>query len=113
MIERYSLPQMKGIWQEEFKFKTMLSIEILALEAYSQKKIVPQQAVKRIKQKARFNIQQINKIEEKTQHDVVAFVSNVAQYIGKDAQYLHMGLTSSDILDTTLGVQLKSASGIL
>jgi adenylosuccinate lyase len=113
MIERYSLPQMKSIWQEEFKFKTMLLIEILALEAYAKEKIVPQQAVKRIKQKARFNIQQINKIEEKTQHDVVAFVSNVAQYIGKDAQYLHMGLTSSDILDTTLGVQLKSASDIL
>jgi adenylosuccinate lyase len=113
MIERYSLPQMKSIWQEEFKFKTMLAIEILALEAYAKEKIVPLQAVKRIKQKARFNIQQINKIEEKTQHDVVAFVSNVAQYIGKDAQYLHMGLTSSDILDTTLGVQLKSASDIL
>ncbi|MDD5281413.1 MAG: adenylosuccinate lyase [Candidatus Omnitrophica bacterium] len=113
MIERYSLPQMKSIWQEEFKFKTMLAIEILALEAYAKEGIVPSQAVKRIKQKARFSIQQINKIEEKTQHDVVAFVSNVAQYIGKDAQYLHMGLTSSDILDTTLGVQLKSASDIL
>ncbi|MFA7294982.1 MAG: adenylosuccinate lyase [Candidatus Omnitrophota bacterium] len=113
MIERYSLPQMKSIWQEEFKFKTMLAIEILAIEAYSKEGIVPLKAVKRIKQKARFNIQQINKIEEKTQHDVVAFVSNVAQYIGKDAQYLHMGLTSSDILDTTLGVQLKSASDIL
>ncbi|MDO9572275.1 MAG: adenylosuccinate lyase [Candidatus Omnitrophota bacterium] len=113
MIERYSLPQMKSIWQEEFKFKTMLLIEILALEAYSQKKIVPLQAVKRIKQKAKFNLRQIAKIEAKTQHDVVAFVSNVAQYIGKDAQYLHMGLTSSDILDTTLGAQLKSASEIL
>jgi len=113
MIERYSLPQMKNVWQEEFKFKTMLAIEILALEAYAKEGVVPSQAVKRIKQKARFNIQQINKIEEKTQHDVVAFVSNVAQYIGKDAQYLHMGLTSSDILDTTLGVQLKSASDIL
>ncbi|MDD5690280.1 MAG: adenylosuccinate lyase [Candidatus Omnitrophica bacterium] len=113
MIERYSLPQMKSIWQEEFKFKTMLAIEILALEAYAKEGIVPSQAVKRIKQKARFSIQQINKIEEKTQHDVVAFVSNVAQYIGKDAQYLHMGLTSSDILDTTLGVQLRSASDIL
>ena len=113
MIERYSLPQMKSIWQEEFKFKTMLLIEILVLEAYAKEGIVPPQAVKRIKQKARFNIQQINKIEEKTQHDVVAFVSNVAQYIGKDAQYLHMGLTSSDILDTTLGCQLKSASDIL
>jgi len=113
MIERYSLPQMKSIWQEEFKFQTMLSIEILALEAYATKKIVPSGAVQRIKQKARFNLSQIQKIEAKTQHDVVAFVSNVAQYIGKDAQYLHLGLTSSDILDTTLGVQLKSASEIL
>ncbi len=113
MIERYSLAKMKGIWQEEFKFQTMLAIEILALEAYASKKIVPPQAVKRIKQKAKFNLAQIQKIEEKTQHDVVAFVSNVAQYIGNDAQYLHLGLTSSDILDTTLGVQLKSASEIL
>lgn len=113
MIERYSLPEMKSIWQDEFKFKTMLAIEILVLEAYASKKIVPAEAVKRIKQKARFNLSEIQKIEEKTQHDIVAFVSNVAQYIGKDAQYLHMGLTSSDILDTTLGVQLKSASDIL
>ncbi len=113
MIERYSLAKMKSIWQEEFKFKIMLAIEILALEAYAAKKIVPAQAVKRVKQKARFNLSEIRKIEEKTQHDVVAFVSNVAQYIGKDAQYLHMGLTSSDILDTTLGVQIKNASDIL
>ena len=113
MIERYSLAKMKSIWQEEFKFQTMLHIEILALEAYATKNVVPSQAVKRIKQKAKFNLLEIQKIEEKTQHDVVAFVSNVSQYIGKDAQYLHLGLTSSDILDTTLGVQLKSATDIL
>ncbi|MCX5694635.1 MAG: adenylosuccinate lyase [Candidatus Omnitrophica bacterium] len=113
MIERYSLAKMKSVWQEEFKFQTMLAIEILVLEAYAARKVVSSPAVKRIKQKAKFNLSQIQKIEEKTQHDVVAFVSNVAQYIGKDAQYLHMGLTSSDILDTTLGVQLKSASEIL
>ncbi|MDD5197181.1 MAG: adenylosuccinate lyase [Candidatus Omnitrophica bacterium] len=113
MIERYSLPKMSSIWQEEFKFKTMLAIEILALEALAKQRKVPQDAVRRIKQKARFNLVRIKKIEEKTQHDVVAFVANVAQYIGKDAQYLHAGLTSSDILDTTLGVQLKEASGIL
>jgi len=113
MIARYSLEKMNSIWQEEFKFQTMLDIEILALEAYSKKRIVPAPAVKRIKQKAKFNLQQIKKIEEKTQHDVVAFVSNVGQYIGRDAQYLHMGLTSSDVLDTTLGVQLKAASDIL
>jgi adenylosuccinate lyase len=113
MIERYSLPKMKSIWQEEFKFKTMLDIEILALEALAKLKEVPPQAVKRIRKKAKFNLKQIQKIEEKTQHDVVAFVTNVAQYIGSDAKYLHLGLTSSDILDTTLGVQLKAAAGIL
>ncbi|MBP7836176.1 MAG: adenylosuccinate lyase [Candidatus Omnitrophica bacterium] len=113
MIERYSLPKMTSIWQEEFKFKTMLAIEILALEALAKQKKVPSDAVRRIKQKARFNLARIRKIEEKTQHDVVAFVANVAQYIGKDAQYLHAGLTSSDVLDTTLGVQLGAASDIL
>jgi adenylosuccinate lyase len=113
MIERYSLPKMLKIWQEEFKFKTMLAIEILALESLAKQKKVPLKAVKRIKEKAKFNIPQIKKIEEKTQHDVVAFVNNVAQYIGSDAKYLHLGLTSSDILDTTLGVQLKAASDIL
>ncbi|MFH1199081.1 MAG: adenylosuccinate lyase [Candidatus Omnitrophota bacterium] len=113
MIERYSLPKMNSIWQEEFKFKTMLDIEIFALEALAKQKKVPQEAVNRIKKKAKFNIKQIKKIEEKTQHDVVAFVNNVAQYIGADAKYLHMGLTSSDVLDTTLGVQLKAASDII
>ena len=113
MIERYSLPKMRSIWQDEFKFKTMLDIELFALEALAGLKEVPPQAVKRIRKKARFNLQQIQKIEEKTQHDVVAFVTNVAQYIGSDAQYLHLGLTSSDILDTTLGVQLKAAADIL
>ncbi len=113
MIERYSLPEMSNIWQEEFKFKTMLAIEILVLEALSKQKKVPQDALKRIKKKARFNLAEVKKIEAKTQHDVVAFVANVAQHIGPDAKYLHSGLTSSDILDTTLGVQLKAASDIL
>lgn len=113
MIERYSLPKMKNIWQEEFKFKTMLAIEILVLEALAKERKVPPEAVKRIKQKAKFSLARIRKIEEQTQHDVVAFVANVAQYIGKDAKYLHIGLTSSDVLDTTLGVQLKAASEIL
>lgn len=113
MIPRYSLSQMSGIWQDEFKFQTMLQIEILTLEALARQRKVPYAAVKRIKKKANFSIPQILKIEEKTQHDVVAFVTNVAQNIGPDAQYLHLGLTSSDILDTTLGVQLVAASEIL
>ena len=113
MIERYCLPKMAGIWQDDFKFKAMLEIELLALEALTQQKKVPLQALKRIKKKARFSLPEIKKIEEKTQHDVVAFVTNVAQYIGPDARYLHLGLTSSDLLDTTLGVQLKAASDVL
>ncbi len=113
MITRYSLPKMSNIWQDEFKFKAMLGIEILVLEALARQNKVPKAAVSRIKKKAKFNLKQIAKIEEKTQHDVVAFVANVAQNIGADAKYLHFGLTSSDVLDTTLGVQLKEASGIL
>jgi adenylosuccinate lyase len=113
MIERYSLPRMAGLWQDEFKFKTMLDIEIYVLEALAKRKKVPAKAVQRIRRKARFSVAVIKKIEEKTQHDIVAFVSNIAQHIGADAKYLHMGLTSSDLLDTTLGVQLKEASGIL
>jgi len=113
MIERYSLAKMANIWQDDFKFKTMLDIEIFTLEALCRQKHIPLAVVKRVKKKARFNINEIKKIEEKTQHDVVAFVANVAQYIGADAQYLHLGLTSSDILDTTLGVQLRCASDLL
>ena len=113
MIDRYSLPQMASIWQDEFKFKTMLAIELFSLEARARQKQVPQDAVKRIKKRAKFDLRKIKKIEEKTQHDVVAFLTNVAGTIGQDAKYLHIGLTSSDVLDTTLGVQLKAASDIL
>ncbi len=113
MIERYSLPEMSSVWQEEFKFKVMLEIELLTLEAQALQGKVPYSAVKRIRKHARFNISKIQEIEKKTQHDIVAFVANVAQYIGKDAVYLHKGLTSSDLLDTVLGYQLKAAAGIL
>ncbi len=113
MIERYSLPQMTNIWKEESRFKIMLDIELLTLDALTRQKKVPRNAFQRIKKKARFNLSQIKKIEAKTQHDVVAFVANLAQNMGPDAQYLHLGLTSSDLLDTALGVQLKAASGIL
>jgi len=113
MIERYSLPRMSGIWQDEFKFKVMLDIELYSLEALAKYGKVPAQAVLKIKKKAKFSLPRIKKIEEKTQHDVVAFVTNVGEYIGPLAKYLHLGLTSSDILDTTLGVQLKEASAIL
>ncbi|MCM8795824.1 MAG: adenylosuccinate lyase [Candidatus Omnitrophica bacterium] len=113
MIERYCLPEMSAIWQEEFKFRTMLDIELLVLEALARKNKIPKDAVARIKRKAKFNLAQIKEIETKTKHDVVAFIENIAPHIGQDARYLHIGLTSSDLLDTTLGLQLKMASDIL
>jgi len=113
MIERYSLAQMSSIWQDEYKFKVMLEIELLTLEALAKEKKIPTNIPQRVRRKAKFNLKKIQEIEKKTQHDIVAFVTNVAQNIGEDAKYLHLGLTSSDLLDTTLGVQLKAASDIL
>ncbi|MCM8779855.1 MAG: lyase family protein [Candidatus Omnitrophica bacterium] len=113
MIERYSLPKMAAIWQDKFKFQKMFDIELLVIEALAKYGKIPQPAAKRIKKKAKFDPNRIKKIEGKTQHDVVAFVTNIAQYIGKDAQYLHLGLTSSDILDTALALQMRQAADIL
>jgi adenylosuccinate lyase len=104
---------MSSIWNDENKFRIMLDIEIYACEAWARLKKVPSAAVKRIKAKADFRLERIKEIEESTQHDIVAFVANVSEYIGNDAQYLHMGLTSSDLLDTTLNVQLGQASDLL
>ena len=113
MIERYSLPKMSRIWKDEFKFQTMLEVELAALEAFAKKGLVPKDALRRITRNARFSVARINLLEAKTHHDVVAFVNCVGESIGADAKYLHRGLTSSDVLDTALGVQLKAVSDIL
>ncbi|MFH1338716.1 MAG: adenylosuccinate lyase [Candidatus Omnitrophota bacterium] len=113
MIERYSLPEMKRIWEEENKFRIMRDIEVLACEALSRRKQMPASTFSRIKKRATFNLREIRKLEAKTQHDIVAFINNLAKNLGKDARYLHLGLTSSDLLDTALSAQLKQAAGIL
>jgi adenylosuccinate lyase len=113
MIERYSLPDMKRIWEEENKFGIMRDIEVFVCQALSRQKKIPASALRRIKKKARFNLKTIRKLEARTHHDIVAFVTNLAQNLGRDAKYLHLGLTSSDLLDTTLSVQLKQAADIL
>jgi len=114
MIERYSLPEMSRIWQEENKFGIMRDIEVLVCEALKElTKKIPPSSYQRIKRRARFNLNTIKQLEKKTQHDIVAFVTNLAQNLGKDAQYLHLGLTSSDLLDTSLSVQLRQAADIL
>lgn len=113
MIERYTLPEMGKIWQDEFKFGTWLKIEILACEARSELGEIPKADVEVIKQKAKFDVKRILEIEETTKHDVIAFLTNVAEYVGPEARHIHYGMTSSDILDTTLCYQMKAAGELL
>ena len=113
MIDRYTLPEMGKIWEDEFKFSTWLKIEILACEARSEMGEIPKADVDVIKQKAKFDVKRILEIEETTKHDVIAFLTNVAEYVGPESRHIHYGMTSSDILDTTLCYQMKSAGELL
>lgn len=113
MISRYTLPEMGKIWEDEFKFATWLQIEILACEARKEMGEVPAEDLKTIKEKAAFDVKRILEIEETTKHDVIAFLTNVAEYVGPASRHIHYGMTSSDILDTTLAYQMKSAGEIL
>lgn len=109
MIERYNLPEIAQIWSEENKFKTMMEVEVLACEGMAEIGIIPKEAAKTIRAKANFNIDRIKEIEATTHHDVIAFLSCVGEYVGEDSKYIHMGMTSSDVLDTALSVQIKQA----
>jgi adenylosuccinate lyase len=113
MIPRYSLPKMSRIWTEENKFQVMLDVEIAACEAMSKLGNVPKEALHNIKSKARFDCERIKEIEKATNHDVVAFIANLAENIGEDSKYVHMGLTSNDVLDTSLSVMMQQAVDIL
>lgn len=113
MIKRYSLKKMTDIWEEENKFKKWLDIELRICEAYAELGIIPQEDLKNIKEKADFSVERIQEIEERTRHDVVAFIECVSEYVGPSSKYIHMGATSSDILDTSFSLLLKEASDIL
>lgn len=109
MIERYTLPEMKAIWSEENKYRKWLDVEIYACEALAGLGQVPPAALAEIKDKADFNVERIAEIEAVTNHDVIAFTTNVAEYVGEAAKYIHLGLTSSDVLDTAMAVLMKEA----
>lgn len=113
MVERYTLPEMGRIWSDENKYKIWLDIEILACEAQSKLGLIPQEAIDAIKEKANFDVKRILEIEETTKHDVIAFLTNIEEYVGEPSRYIHLGMTSSDVLDTCLSVQLKQAGEIL
>lgn len=113
MIERYTLPEMGRIWTLENKFQKWLDVEIAACEAMAELGHIPAEAVEAIKRKARFDVGRINEIEKTTNHDVIAFLTCVAEYVGEESKYIHMGMTSSDVVDTAQCLLMKEAGELL
>ncbi len=113
MIPRYSRPEMVAIWTDESKYRIWFELEAHACDALAKLKVIPESAAKTIWEKGNFEVARIDEIERTTKHDVIAFLTNVAEYVGPDARFLHQGMTSSDVLDTCLAVQLTRASDIL
>ncbi|MBI5892976.1 MAG: adenylosuccinate lyase [Deltaproteobacteria bacterium] len=113
MIERYARKDMAKIWETENRFKKWLDIEVAACEAWAKLGEIPNNAVKNIRDKACFDIKRIDEIEAVVKHDVIAFLTSVAEFVGTDSRYIHKGMTSSDVLDTSLAILLKEASDLI
>lgn len=113
MIDRYTLPKMREIWSEENKFRNWLEVEIAACEAWAALGKIPANALAKIKKSAAFSVQRINEIEEETNHDLIAFLTSVAEKVGPDSRFIHMGLTSYDIEDTARSMQLRDSADLI
>ncbi len=113
MIERYTLPEMGSVWSLQNKFQKWLDVEIAVCEVHAEDGVIPQDALEQIKSKAAFSVERINEIEKTTDHDVIAFTTNLAENIGDAARFVHYGLTSSDVVDTANALLLKEACDIL
>ena len=113
MISRYTTAEMGGVWEEENKFKKWLEVEKAVCQVQSELNIIPEKAAEDIKHKAKFDIKKIGEIESKTHHDVISFLTNVSSYIGDSSKYLHYGLTSSDVVDSALSLQIMEALEII
>ena len=113
MIERYSLPGMRSVWTEQRKLEIWLEIETLACEAMAELGTIPKEDAETIRAKGAFDIHAVREIEKRTNHDVIAFIEDVASRVGPAARWIHQGLTSSDLLDTTIAVQMVESCGIL
>lgn len=113
MIERYTLPEMGAVWSQKNKFQKWLDVEIAVCEVHAEDGVIPADALAEIKSKAAFTVERINEIEKTTDHDVIAFTTNLAENIGAAARFVHYGLTSSDVVDTANALLLKESCGIL
>src|SRR3989304_5661606 len=112
MIERYSRPEMKKVWSDENKFAKWLEVEIAVCEAWSELGVVPRTAVPKIKL-ARVNLKRMEEILKETHHDMTAFLNSVAESLGKESRFIHLGMTSSDVMDTALSLQLVEAAELI
>jgi len=104
---------MGAIWELKNKYETWLKVEIAACEAWAERGLIPPEALAQIKEKAAFDVARVLEIEKETRHDVIAFLTNVGEYVGEASKYIHYGMTSSDMLDTGLALQLRDAADIL
>jgi len=113
MIDRYSLEKMKSIWSEENKFRKWLEVELAACEAWKQIGKIPEASLRKIKKDAKFSVKRINEIEKTVDHDVIAFLTNVAEHVGPDSRFIHMGMTSSDVVDTSLSLLMRESAQLI
>src|SRR5258707_37307 len=113
MIDRYTLPEMGALWSEETKFQKWLDVEIAVCEVHAEIGTIPRDALEQIKSRAKFSVDRINEIEKTTNHDVIAFTTNLAESIGEAARFVHYGLTSSDVVDTANALLLRDSCDIL
>ena len=113
MIERYTNPEMGNIWTLQHEFEVMLDVEIAACEAMAELGEIPKEAARNIREKAHFELDRVKEIEKETNHDIIAFLTNVAEYVGDDSKYIHKGLTSSDVKDTALGIMMKKSAELI
>ena len=113
MIDRYAVREMSDIWTTEARYSRWLEIEILAVEARCRAGLVPEEDLRKIQENASFNTERVNEIEAVTRHDVIAFLTSVSESLGEESRHIHYGMTSSDILDTCLAMQLRDAGKLI
>lgn len=113
MIERYTRPEMGAVWTEEARYRAWLRVEIAVCEVLAERGVVPAAALATIRERARFEVGRVEEIERSVRHDVIAFLTNVAEHVGPDARWIHYGMTSSDVIDTALALQIREAGDLL
>jgi len=113
MIPRYSRPEMVAIWEPETRFRIWFEIEAHAMDALAELGVVPKDAAKAVWERGKFDVARIDEIEREVKHDVIAFLTNLAEHVGDEARFVHQGMTSSDVLDTCLGVQMARAAELM